>query len=680
MSRILHFTLGPVQGFIGSARRTRDFWAGSFLLSLLSGVAMRAVTRAGGTILFPQVEGDPLYSALDHGGDGPVVGSLPNRFKARVPEGFDPEMAANAVRKRWRKIADAVRREILGDVLDDASTRIWERQISRFWEIAWVLGGEPKDRSDGAWLEARKSWRCHEHEIEPGDHCVLMSELQELSGVTRATQRAQQDEFWENVREAVGTYTDRKREIYDSLELRPSERLCAVALVKRLFPLLQRQALEEALGFFPRREGGGGIESWPSLAAVAALPWMQAAWRHPEPCRKFASAARKVEEAVVGGQVLTIAERESPICWLQKLRDSGGGDFAKLDGKLFFDFTLAADEGSARAELERVADPRTRMTADFRKQIRLRAEKELELKPRLLQALRDFRRDLKAAGSRLGEPSPFLALLRMDGDGIGTILSSGKVEEAKVSAALDAFTAKATEIVRQADGVLIYAGGDDVLAFLPLTTALQTALDLRRAYGKAWHDHAGGFPATISAGLAFAHFGVPFTSIVEESRRLLEDFAKDENGRDSIAVSVLKPSGKAVEWCTIFEQLAASSQGDEPFVSLIERFGKVGERFTTFAYNMRERYEELLKEQGSELVDKLFLAEWLKGRDAAKLDLGEERAKVRALLGVCRTCRRHAGEGPDDPVTHGEKPVTLEGALLLKFLIDNLPAPPGAAS
>lgn len=27
-----HFTLGPVQGFVAQARRTRDFWAGSFLL------------------------------------------------------------------------------------------------------------------------------------------------------------------------------------------------------------------------------------------------------------------------------------------------------------------------------------------------------------------------------------------------------------------------------------------------------------------------------------------------------------------------------------------------------------------------------------------------------------------------------------------------------------------------
>ena len=47
-----HFTLGPVQGFVAQARRTRDFWAGSFLLSWLSGVAMAAVRRQQGQIQF----------------------------------------------------------------------------------------------------------------------------------------------------------------------------------------------------------------------------------------------------------------------------------------------------------------------------------------------------------------------------------------------------------------------------------------------------------------------------------------------------------------------------------------------------------------------------------------------------------------------------------------------------
>ena len=67
--RVFHFTLGPVQGFVSQARRTRDLWAGSFLLSYLSGHAMKAIIDAGGTIVFPKVSEadtitDPLLAAI----------------------------------------------------------------------------------------------------------------------------------------------------------------------------------------------------------------------------------------------------------------------------------------------------------------------------------------------------------------------------------------------------------------------------------------------------------------------------------------------------------------------------------------------------------------------------------------------------------------------------------------
>jgi len=83
---ILHFTLGPVQGFVAEARRTRDLWAGSFLLSWLSGKAMAALVAAGGQIIFPRVEGDDLFEAIAKGpaAGAPHIGSLPNRFKADV--------------------------------------------------------------------------------------------------------------------------------------------------------------------------------------------------------------------------------------------------------------------------------------------------------------------------------------------------------------------------------------------------------------------------------------------------------------------------------------------------------------------------------------------------------------------------------------------------------------------
>lgn len=50
----LHFHLRPVQGFFAEARRTRDIWAGSFLLSRLVGEAaawVRAVDGLGSALM-----------------------------------------------------------------------------------------------------------------------------------------------------------------------------------------------------------------------------------------------------------------------------------------------------------------------------------------------------------------------------------------------------------------------------------------------------------------------------------------------------------------------------------------------------------------------------------------------------------------------------------------------------
>ena len=46
---ILNFSIGPVQGFIARARKTRDFWAGSFLLSYLAGQAMAVILENKGS-------------------------------------------------------------------------------------------------------------------------------------------------------------------------------------------------------------------------------------------------------------------------------------------------------------------------------------------------------------------------------------------------------------------------------------------------------------------------------------------------------------------------------------------------------------------------------------------------------------------------------------------------------
>ncbi|MBI3326913.1 MAG: type III-B CRISPR-associated protein Cas10/Cmr2, partial [Nitrospinae bacterium] len=93
----LLFTLGPVQEFVATARRTQDLWMGSFLLSYLTWEAIRIVAERFGPdcLMFPSLFAQPL---VDHWlrdryqidvppppGEQLRQPSLPNRFLALVP-------------------------------------------------------------------------------------------------------------------------------------------------------------------------------------------------------------------------------------------------------------------------------------------------------------------------------------------------------------------------------------------------------------------------------------------------------------------------------------------------------------------------------------------------------------------------------------------------------------------
>ncbi len=75
---LLDISIGPVQGFVAQSRRTRDLWGSSYLLSFLSAHAMRGARKAGGRIVRPVVDDDPLYLWVRgcRVGEAPRIGSL----------------------------------------------------------------------------------------------------------------------------------------------------------------------------------------------------------------------------------------------------------------------------------------------------------------------------------------------------------------------------------------------------------------------------------------------------------------------------------------------------------------------------------------------------------------------------------------------------------------------------
>lgn len=146
----------------------------------------------------------------------------------------------------------------------------------------------------------------------------------------------------------------------------------------------------------------------------------------------------------------------------------------------------------------------------------------------------------------------YYAVLVMDGDRIGAALTRADkydVDEAyhrNFSAKLAEFAQqKAGAIVKAHDGKLIYAGGDDVMALLPLNNALKCAQELGKAFGETMKVIREGM--TVSAGIAVAHSASPLQDVVAAARGA-ESRAKNTLGRDAFSVCLMKRSGEIAEW------------------------------------------------------------------------------------------------------------------------------------
>jgi len=106
-----------------------------------------------------------------------------------------------------------------------------------------------------------------------------------------------------------------------------------------------------------------------------------------------------------------------------------------------------------------------------------------------------------------GQPGPYYTILAADGDRMGQALSRLTSKEAhqRFSAQLAEFAGRARGIVTEQRGALVYAGGDDVLAFLPMDKALRCARELREAFDKVAEGLGLDETPTLSVGIAIVH-------------------------------------------------------------------------------------------------------------------------------------------------------------------------------
>jgi CRISPR-associated protein Cmr2 len=128
-----------------------------------------------------------------------------------------------------------------------------------------------------------------------------------------------------------------------------------------------------------------------------------------------------------------------------------------------------------------------------------------------------------------------------DGDRIGAAISALESPDShrEFSRALAGFAKQAEEIVKEHNGVLVYAGGDDVLAFLPVDRCLNCARRLHDAFGSCLEKYS---KPTLSVGIAIGHFMENLEDLLEQGR-LAEKAAKQVENKDALAIHLHKRGG-----------------------------------------------------------------------------------------------------------------------------------------
>ena len=489
MTHLLLLHLGPVQDFIAQARRTRDLWLGSFLLSELAKAAALALAEGGAELIFPALESADLRPCRGpFEADRPAQG-VANRVIALIEEA-DPASAARAARdaaqaelqRRW----DQVRRDC-EELFDPEATAAAQEQIETLLDIhaAWAhyhdrAGYARALQQAEADLAARKTLRPF--------------------GPWMAQQRGVHKSSLDGGRETVLHRGDRNGKPWRDLRVGLREELDAIGLLKR---------------------ASGKPGQFVPVPTIGLAAWIEAAKEHAPrqledlrracEARKFTPVHRPdlhwLRPFPFDAQILL------PNRWWPYLQEIG-----QLDPE-------GRDPRAARAEAQ--------------------AFGESHVRP-LLQVL--------------GDPHPYVACLAADGDRMGETLRflarGGAERHGHFSQALACFAARARLIIERRRGVLVYAGGDDVLAFVALPDAFDCAEELRAAFVEHVARslaYLGDDPAvprpTLSVGLGIGHILESLGHLLDLGREA-ERIAKGDalldpaQRRDALAIFVEKRGGQ----------------------------------------------------------------------------------------------------------------------------------------
>ncbi|HEX6076911.1 MAG TPA: type III-B CRISPR-associated protein Cas10/Cmr2 [Micromonosporaceae bacterium] len=480
-------TVPGVQQFITDSRSTADAHSASRIVSDLTAAMRRVVVPPSATVVLPSATGNDS------------VAGLPNRVVALAPSGTGTQLAkrmAEAANDSWRTRCDSVARR-----LTDADRPAWTNECQAaagFPVVQWVA----VPAGPGGYIE---QWQ------RASEALIARKRVREFTAYDRRGRRpCGLTGRWT----AVDNQLTRKLRV----PLRRGEALSVPALVKR-----------------GSRQAGGFPSTWSVATAPFRRDVLKTASGQGEGTRELRDAVTGLRSAVTvverhgvrigDGRIPGVSSEDEALDWL-----------ARVEGAWLMPETWSPEALARDNDLPGNTVPDSVATEGR------------NAATRLYKAAQAYNQANPAA--MIAPLTPYLAVLAQDADRMGARL--GKFPQTddpagwhgEVSQALVRAGAEQRRVLESSEHMcrVVYAGGDDLLGFVPVRTALQAVREANRAYVDTVGHVLSG--STASTALVFFHASFPLRSALAAVRSLLHD-AKQKS-RPGFGLAVMRRGGQRV--------------------------------------------------------------------------------------------------------------------------------------
>lgn len=172
----------------------------------------------------------------------------------------------------------------------------------------------------------------------------------------------------------------------------------------------------------------------------------------------------------------------------------------------------------------------------------------------------------------------YYAIISLDGDSMGRWLSGHNLNDEtqllnfhmSLTEKLGSFSDEVEKTIKEPKGKLVYAGGDDVLAFVNLNHLLQCIGELREKFPKfeTISQVSNNQTSSASCGICIAHYKTPLSEVLNWSRKMEKEAKSIDDNKDAIAIAVLKRSGEIQK--TVFKWQYTNVKTVEILLYLLE--------------------------------------------------------------------------------------------------------------